>query len=138
MNIIKNIGIILTLLILINTAYATIIPDFQTPSKYTGDNGIYSTNNPNEGIIITEYTPTEIKEYITPSETLKITKQTDNTLLFQDTQNKEHGYAEVINYNGEKYIAIFWCADDSGITDNTLNSTLYEFNNLNNLKPLKE
>lgn len=127
--------LIALLLLTIGVVAAATIDDFQTPTGWepTG-NGMYNGPTEEEGLWVMTYNTADVQEYLTPSSTLKINKQPDNTIIFDDTKNKEHGVAEVVTKDGSKYIVMVW-ATDKGMSDSDLMNVMLEFNNLNNVKP---
>ena len=129
--------IIATILLLLTLGVVSAtMDDFQTPSGWELiNNGIYKGPTINEGLVVSDYTQLDVEEYLTPSSTLKINKQPDNTIIFDDTKNNEHGVAEVVTVDGDKYIIMFWATSD-GMSDEELMNVMLEFNSLNHVKPI--
>lgn len=76
------------------------------------------------------------KEYITPDDDIMLTKNSDNSANFTDSEHSTHGVAEVISADGQEYIVVSWAKDSSNIDTAKLMSILQEFNKNNNVKPV--
>ena len=118
------------------TTVAATVPDFKVPDKWNNKgNGVYLGPVAGEGLLIIEYNSENINDYLTPSDTLGIIHE-NNTMVFTDDENSNHGVMEVVDVDGVKYIVRIWADYQAKVDDSFLNTTMMEFNKLNNLSPV--
>ena len=124
------------LLLLMSVVVAKEVDEFKVPNGYKDQgNGAYSSNNLGEGLLVLEYNDENIKDYI-ENDMIDIKKGSDDVMTFDDAELNQHGVMEVVEADGSRFIIIFWAGDNSNIDDNSLESSLYNFNTLNNLEPV--
>lgn len=133
----KLIPLLIILIFLTSAVSAESVPDFNGPDGWDdkGD-GAYFGPSLGEGLIVMEYSSENVEDYLTQSDILQITNQNDNTFTYKDLELNQHGVGEVVEVDGAKYIVLFWAGDDAGISDDSLNSVMNEFNELNNVEPI--
>lgn len=76
------------------------------------------------------------RDYIQIDDDMKITKNSDNTANFTDTDHATHGVVELVDSNGQQYIVVVWAKDSSNVQNSDLASQLAQFNKDNQVKVL--
>ena len=145
-------------LMVLSTCYAAkSVTDFKIDnSYYKVDSGkyfaLYLTNNQESGIAIYKYVNDKDivdendkydhmvndygKQYINPNEQIDITKNKDNTTVFKDHGNQEHGVLELVKIGDEQFVIVAFTKEQSKTEQSTLVTLLNNFNKANNLTPI--
>ena len=78
----------------------------------------------------------EGRDYLTPDDDFKVDKNSDNTANFTDYDHAQHGVAELIDINGEKFVVVVWAKDSTSTSTADLITQLSNFNKDNNVTPV--
>ena len=141
--------------LLIGSAYAANLGDFKVDDKLYNstfnntDCKVYFDNAKASGVGIFKYLDTvddenddaidgiimnDGNDYLVADDDYQINKNSDNTANFTDSDHGTYGVVEVVEFDNEKFVIVFWTKNsaDTG----KLMTQLTEFNKNNNLTPV--
>ena len=159
MNIKRVLIALFVLSLLIGCVNATNVKDFKIngPVKELSSNDnyvVYIDNNNDAGLAIYRITD-KVRDdheddddaidnfvhddgdnYLIADDDVHITKNSDNTANFTDSDHSTRGISEVIDHNGEKHVVVFWSKNSSDMNMDKLLTAIHKFNNDNNVTPI--